>query len=45
MTKPLKVNKQEFDNALRKLVNAAPVKKSEVKIDQQKPGKIISPQK
>jgi len=43
MGKSLKVDKTAFDNVLRKLANSQPVKKSEVKIEKTKPGKIINP--
>ena len=45
MAKELKVNKEDFDNVLKKLAHSAPVKKSEGKTEKKKPAKIISPQK
>ncbi len=45
MAKELKVNKEAFDNVLRKIAHSAPVKRSEVKTGRKKVGKIISPQK
>ena len=45
MTKPLKVDKQAFDNVLRRIAQTPPVKKSEVKTAKTKPAKIISAQK
>ena len=45
MAKPLKVDKEKFDDVLRKLAHSGPLKKSAVKTDKTKPAKIISPQK
>lgn len=44
MAKKLIVEKEKFDNALRKLAQSQPLKKSEVKPDKKKPAQIIPPQ-
>ena len=43
MAKSLKVDKEAFDNVLRKLAHSGPVKKSEVKTEKTKPARIIKP--
>ncbi len=45
MAKELKVDKDRFDDVLRRIANSAPVKKSEVKTEKKKPEKLIPPQK
>jgi hypothetical protein len=39
----MKVNKEQFDNLLKRLTKADPAKRQDIKTDETKPGKIIPP--
>jgi len=46
MSKPIpQVEQGKFEEVLRRLLRQKPVKRSEVKTDAKKPGKLIQPQK
>jgi hypothetical protein len=42
-TKPLTVDKDKFDDLLRRMLKAEPTERKDIEIDKKKPGKIIPP--
>lgn len=43
--KSLKVDRQKFEGIVKRLLQADPVKREDVKLDKKKPHKIIQPQR
>lgn len=43
--KSLKVDRDKFEGIVKRLINAEPVKRDDVKVSKKKPEKLIPPQK